>query len=101
MKKYTIEISDKAIQAFCAKNRIQTLKLFGSVLRDDFSPESDIDLLAEFAPGESVGLIRLGTVEAELSDLMGRRIDLNLPELLSAYFREEVLAEAETLYVAA
>ena len=101
MKTQNITIPADIIEAFCAKHHIRRLALFGSALRDDFTPESDIDLLAEFAPGEPVGLIRLGMVEAELSDLLGRRVDLNLPDMLSTYFRDEVLAEAETLYDAA
>lgn len=93
-----IQLPNEALQDFCARHHIRTLKLFGSALRDDFTAESDIDLLAEFAPGEPLGLIRLGTIEAELSELVGRKVDLNLPDMLSKYFRDEVLAEAETIY---
>jgi predicted nucleotidyltransferase len=71
------------------------------VLRDDFSPQSDIDVIAEFEPGEPVGFIRLGTVEAELSDLLGRTVDLNLKNCLAPAFRERVLSEAEIVYDAA
>lgn len=97
----SLNIPDEALRDFCAKHHILTLKLFGSALRDDFTPESDVDLLVEFVPGEPMGLIRLGTIEAELSELLGRRVDLNLPSLLSKYFRDEVLAVAETIYDAA
>ncbi len=101
MRQHIPSVSPEALRAFCEKHHIRRLALFGSVLRDDFTPESDIDVLAEFAPGEPVGYIRLGTVEAELSDLLGRRVDLNLQKSLNPAFREQVLAEAETLYDAA
>ncbi len=69
------------------------------MLRDDFRPDSDIDVLVEFEPRHAPGLIRLAGMELELSELMGgRRVDLNTPLCLSPYFRDEVLAEAEVLY---
>ena len=86
---------------FCRRHRIRKLSLFGSVLRHDFGPESDIDVLVEFEPGARVGLIGLQRVEDELSDLLGRSVDLNTPGFLSPYFRDQVLAEAEVLYDAA
>lgn len=96
-----LTISPEDLGTFCRAHGITRLSLFGSALREDFSTDSDIDVLVEFQPGEPVGLIRLGTIEAELSDLLGRPVALNLPDMLSAYFREEVLAEARTLYDAA
>lgn len=96
-----IAIPHETIADFCTRNRIRKLAVFGSVLRDDFRLDSDIDMLAEFEPGERVGLIRLGTIEAELSDLLGRTVDLNTAGSLSPYFRDEVVAEAETVYDAA
>ncbi len=95
------KISTDAIGDFCRKHKIRRLSLFGSVLREDFRPDSDIDILVEFESTLSVGLIRLGTIEAELSDLLGRQVDLNTEGSLSPYFRERVLAEAETIYDAA
>jgi predicted nucleotidyltransferase len=74
--------------------------LFGSVLRDDFTPESDVDVLVEFEPGFVPGL-RFFSMEEELSTILGRKVDLNTPGFLSRYFRDRVLAEAETQYVAA
>jgi hypothetical protein len=68
------------------------------VLRDDFGPSSDVDVLVEFEPGARVGLIRLAGMENELSDLLGRNVDLNTPGCLSPYFREEVLREAEVVH---
>jgi predicted nucleotidyltransferase len=70
------------------------------VLRDDFTPESDVDVLVEFEPGTRVGL-RFFALERELSELLGRKVDLNTPGFLSKYFRDQVIAEAKTLYVVA
>ena len=96
-----ISVSEESLRAFCRQHHIRKLALFGSVLRNDFTPDSDIDVIAEFEPGEPVGYIRLGTVEAELSDLLGRRVDLNLEDSLNPAFREGVLSEAQVLYDAA
>ena len=100
MKLHNIEIPQARIDAFCLNNGIRRLAIFGSILRDDFRPESDIDVLVEFQPGVRIGLafIRL---QDELSAMLGRRVDLNTPGSLSKYFRDEVLHEAEALYVAA
>lgn len=84
---------------FCHRNHIRKLSLFGSALRDDFGPESDIDLLVEFEPGREPGLIRLAALERELSDMLGgRTVDLRTAEDLSRYFRNQVIAEAEVQY---
>jgi uncharacterized protein len=95
-----VEISEKRIAEFCQAKGIRRLALFGSVLRDDFRPESDIDVLVEFQPGVHLGLafIRL---QDELSVLLGRSVDLHTAGSLSKYFRDQVLKEMETLYVAA
>jgi len=79
---------------------VRRLALFGSVLRDDFTPASDVDVLVEFEPGHVPGLAFF-SMEAELSALLARKVDLNTPAFLSRYFRDQVLAEAETQYVAA
>ena len=95
-----IAIPTAEIEAFCRRHHIRRLALFGSVIRDDFTPDSDIDVLVEFEPGNSPGYAFFG-MQDELSDLLGRQVDLNTPQDLSKYFRDEVLAEAESLYVAA
>jgi len=99
MKSTAIDIDEPTIRAFCEKHRIRRMALFGSVLRDDFTPESDIDVLVEFEPDVRLGLIGLGEIEADLSDLFGRRVDMNTEDTLSKYFRDKVLSQAETLYV--
>jgi hypothetical protein len=101
MKQMAIEVPEGRIREFCEKHRIRKLSLFGSVLRDDFTPDSDVDVLVEFEPGHCVGFIRLGMMEEELSELLSYKVDLNTPGLLSPYFRDEVLNEAETIYDAA
>jgi len=95
-----IDIPKDRIAEFCRINHIRRLALFGSVLRDDFGPDSDIDVLVEFEPGQSPGLRFFG-MEIELSEILGRKVDLNTPGFLSDYFRDEVLAEAEVQYDAA
>ena len=95
-----IEISDDKLAQFCRGHHIRKLSLFGSILRDDFGPASDIDVLVEFEPGHVPGFFRLIEMEDELSNMLdGRKIDLRTPEDLSRYFRNKVLAEAQTHYV--
>ena len=95
-----IEVPSEKLVEFCQRHRIRRLAFFGSVLRDDFRPGSDVDVLVEFQPGMTPGLAFFG-MQDELSEILGRRVDLNTPGFLSRYFRDEVLREAETLYVRA
>lgn len=81
----------------CRRYHIRKLSLFGSVLRDDFGPNSDVDVLVEFEPGFVPGL-RFFSIERELSEILGRKADLNTPGFLSPYFRDRVLAETEVAY---
>lgn len=101
MGKPHIDIPKEKLAEFCGRNRIRRLALFGSVLRDDFGPASDVDVLVEFEAGARVGLLRLAGMEIELSEMLGRKVDLNTPGFLSDYFRDKVLAEAEVQYDAA
>jgi hypothetical protein len=93
-----IDIDRSEIEGFCRRNRIRRLALFGSVLREDFTADSDVDVLMEFEPDARVGLITLAGMENELSGLIGRRVDLNTAGCLSPHFRDEVLREAEGLH---
>jgi len=95
-----IDIPKDRIAEFCRKNHIRRLSLFGSVLRDDFRPDSDVDVLVEFEPGQTPGFAFF-EMEIELSGILGRKVDLNTAGFLSKYFRDEVLSEAEVQYVAA
>jgi predicted nucleotidyltransferase len=95
-----IEIPREVIAEFCRRHRIRRLSLFGSVLRDDFAPGSDVDVLVEFEPGTRVGL-SFFTMQDELSRILGRPVDLQTERFLSRYFRERVVREAEAVYDAA
>ena len=95
-----IDIDRTRLKSFCAAHRIRRLSFFGSVLRDDFRRDSDVDVLVEFEPGQRVGLIRLAGIELELSALLGRKADLRTPADLSRYFRDDVLASSELAYAA-
>jgi hypothetical protein len=86
------------IVGFCRKHHIRKLSLFGSVLGEDFRPDSDIDILVEFEPDQTPGLIRFAGMEIELSEILGRKVDLRTPEDLRKYFRQEVLDSAEVQY---
>lgn len=101
MTRARIALPHDAIADFCRRRHVHRLAVFGSVLRDDFGPDSDVDVLVEFEPGHCVGLIAFAAMENELSDLIGRKVDLTTPNGLSPYFREQVISEAETYYVAA
>lgn len=100
MTLHGIKVPAGQIESFCRTNGIRRLALFGSVIREDFRPDSDIDVLVEFQPGIRVGLAFI-RIQDELSTVLGRNVDLHTPGSLSKYFRDQVLREAETLYVAA
>ena len=93
-----IDVPREEIAAFCCRNHIRRLALFGSVLRDDFRPDSDVDVLVEFEPEVRIGLIGLSGLELQLSDILRRKVDLRTPADLSRYFRDEVMAAAEVQY---
>jgi predicted nucleotidyltransferase len=102
MTRAKIKIPHANVAGFCRRHHILKLALFGSVLRDDFRSDSDIDVLVEFEPGHVPGFIRLAGMELELSEILGgRKVDMNTPMCLSPYFRDEVLAESEILYAQA
>ncbi len=94
-----ITIPSETITLFCQRYHIQKLSFFGSVLRADFSPESDIDILVEFDSQHIPRLIRLSAMELELSEIFQRKVDLRTPEDLSYYFRQEVIDSAIVQYV--
>ena len=95
-----IELPKEQIAAFCKERHIKRLAIFGSALRADFRPDSDIDLLVEFDPEQVPGLFGIARMERDLSALLGgRKVDLRTPEDLSKYFRQKVIDEAEVQYV--
>ena len=94
-----ITLDRDIIKKFCLKNGIKKLSLFGSVLREDFGPESDVDVLVEFVPEARVGFFELFDMEEELSDILGGvKIDIRTPNEISRYFRNKVISEAELQY---
>ncbi len=97
MRKQPLDLPNEKIAEFCRRNRIRKLSLFGSVLREDFTNDSDVDVLIEFEPGVRVGL-RFFAMERELSEILGRKVDLNTAGFLSKYFRDQVIVEAEVQY---
>jgi uncharacterized protein len=90
----------EAIVGLCRRYRVRELALFGSALRDDFAPTSDIDLLVEFEDSAQIGFLALSRLQRELSSLLGRHVDLVLRTGLKPVIREEVLSTAELLYAA-
>ena len=98
MDKIKIRVPHKKLAEFCRKNHIRKLAFFGSVLRDDFSPSSDIDVLVEFEKGKTPGLAFFG-MQTELEKILRRKVDLNTPGFLSKYFRDQVIREAQVQYV--
>ncbi|WP_373499043.1 nucleotidyltransferase family protein [Desulfococcus sp.] len=101
MTKSRIAIPKEQLARFCRTHGIQRLSLFGSVLSDEFGPDSDVDVLVEFRPGTRIGLIRLTRLEFELGEILGRKVDLNTPGFISKYFRSRVMAEREVQYAEA
>ena len=101
MNEDRIRIPEDRIADFCKRHHIWRLSFFGSVLREDFGPDSDIDVLVELKPGTRLGLIQLSGLEIELGRIFGRKVDLNTPGFLSKYYRDQILIEADVQYDAA
>jgi predicted nucleotidyltransferase len=95
-----IHLDEKQLVPFCRQHHISKLSFFGSVLRDDFRADSDVDVMVEFEPDCAPGLIGFAGIELELEELVGRKVDLNTPRFFSEPLRQRVLAEAEVLYAA-
>ena len=94
-----IVIPKDKLAEFCRQQNISKISLFGSVLRDDFTDQSDVDFLVEFESGKVPGYLRLAGMENQLSDLIGRKVDLRTSNELSRYFRQEVIDLAVVQYV--
>ena len=86
------------IVAFCKRNPIRKLSLFGSVLRDDFGPDSDVDVLIEVEPEAHITYLDLAGFQLDLEAIIGREVDLVTPNALSQYFKGHVLQSAALLY---
>lgn len=95
-----IDIPQDRLAEICRRYGVKRLSLFGSILTDRFGPQSDVDMLVEFLPATRVTLLDMVGLETELSDLVGRKVDLRTAEDLSRYFRDRVLREARLQYAA-
>ena len=94
---FALAIPPTKLEQFCRDHHIRRLALFGSALSDDFRADSDIDILVEFEAGRTPGF-KFWEIEEELTEMYGRKVDLNTPQDLSIYFRQQVEAEAQPLY---
>ena len=94
----TLDLPLDKIRAYCATQPIQRLSLFGSALRGELRPESDVDLLAEYVPGTTVTLMTLAGHEIDLGELIGRKVDLRLPGELAESFRQQVVNSTRLIY---
>jgi len=98
-RKVHINVPSEKIAAFCHSNFIKKLSLFGSVIHNNFGPNSDIDILVEFQPDHIPGFFKLARLRRDLSQIFnGRKVDLLTPEGISQYFRDDVLADAVVQY---
>ena len=95
-----VHFDEGKLSEFCQRHGIRNLALFGSILSDHFGPASDVDFLVEFKPDQRVSLFDIGGMIVELSELIGRQVDLRTPRDLSRYFREDVIRTARPLYAA-
>ncbi len=91
-------IPNTILAKMCHRHKIRTLSLFGSILGSEFNADSDVDILVEFEPDARIGYLGMAQIEAELTEMLGRRVDLRTPSELSRYFRSDVLASAKVLY---
>lgn len=96
-----VEVSRDRIKVFCTRHHIRRMMLFGSILREDFTATSDVDILVEFAPDAVPGLIRLEMMQMELSGILQRQVDLLTPNSLHASIRDDILRHARVIYDAA
>ncbi len=100
MSNAKIAIPKEKVAALCRRNRIRSLALFGSVLRDDFRSDSDVDVLIDFDDEAEIGFLDLGRIRRELTVLLGRPVDLALRKGLKTRVRDSVLSNAEIVYAA-
>lgn len=100
MKINNLQFDELRLAEFCHRYSVVRLSLFGSMLRENFSPGSDVDILVEFRPATRVSLFDLGGMTFELSEIVGRSVDLRTPQDLSRHFRDEVMQSARLLYAA-
>ncbi len=93
-----VKVPNGKLVDFCKRNHICKLSFFGSVLTERFRSDSDVDVLVEFETGKGPGFFELSGMEIELSEVLGRQVDLRTPKELSRYFRDQVMASAQVQY---
>ena len=98
MELHGVNFDETVIGDYCRRHGISRLSLFGSILTDQFGPDSDVDLLVEFKPNQRVSLFDIGGMTMDLMDLFGRPVDLRTAEDLSVYFRDDVVRRARPVY---
>lgn len=98
MREDRVNLTKEQIADFCKKNHIKKFAFFGSILRDDFRSDSDVDVLVIFDRSVPITLFDVAGMEIELTEMIGKKVDLRTPGDLSQYFRDEVVAEAEVQY---
>ncbi len=100
MQLHDITIEDKRLADLCRKNGIHELRFFGSVVRDDFRPDSDIDVIAVFEPDANPSLLDLAGVQIDLTELLGREVHLHTPDMIHPYFRKRIAQASKRVYAA-
>lgn len=100
MIRHELHIPQEQLAVICRRYSVERLSLFGSILTDRFGPDSDVDMLVEFLPEARIGLFEMSAMEDELSELLGRKVDLRTPAELSRYFRDKVVQNAVLQYAA-
>jgi predicted nucleotidyltransferase len=99
VRELQIDVPHEKVARFCQRHHIRRLALFGSVLRDDFGPDSDVDVLVEFTPGRVPGYLQLHSIEEELSGMLDhRKVDIVTIKALNRRIRDRILAEAVVQY---
>jgi len=100
MRLHDLFINDADLQRFCQRNRIRELSFFGSVTREDFRPDSDVDVLIEVLPPDTLNLMDLASLQLELTNLLGRQVHLHTPDMLHPYLRDRIRQRAQVAYAA-
>lgn len=100
MRLHDLSINDADLERFCQRNRIRELSFFGSITREDFRSDSDVDVLIELLPPDTLNLLDLASLQLELTNLMGRQVHLHTPDMLHPYLRDRIRRQARVAYAA-
>lgn len=100
MQFHDLSINDADLERFCQRNRIRELSFFGSITREDFRSDSDVDVLIEILPPDTLSLLDLASLQLELTSLVGRQVHLHTPDMLHPYLRDRIRRQARVAYAA-